>query len=196
MTVLQRRLVVCGALFLLAIGLLAAQTETVYVTRTGSKYHRDGCSSLSRSKIPMSLAEAARRYGPCANCRPPVPGATAGPHSAAPLTHFAEPSAISASTPVLVTRTGQKYHRAGCRTLGTGGIPSTLGEASKKFGPCGICAPPVLGTAAPARLPAVEAPPPPAPAARSGRCQAITKKGTQCSRNARAGSSYCWQHGG
>lgn len=33
-----------------------------------------------------------------------------------------------------------------------------------------------------------------APAARSGRCQAITKKGTQCSRNAKAGSSYCWQH--
>lgn len=27
-----------------------------------------------------------------------------------------------------------------------------------------------------------------------GRCQAITKKGTQCKRNAQAGSSYCWQH--
>lgn len=29
----------------------------------------------------------------------------------------------------------------------------------------------------------------------SSRCQATTKKGTQCSRNARAGSNYCWQHG-
>lgn len=29
----------------------------------------------------------------------------------------------------------------------------------------------------------------------SGRCQAITKKGYQCSRNARSGG-YCWQHGG
>jgi hypothetical protein len=29
-----------------------------------------------------------------------------------------------------------------------------------------------------------------------GRCQATTKKGTQCSRNAKAGSNYCWQHGG
>lgn len=27
-----------------------------------------------------------------------------------------------------------------------------------------------------------------------GRCQAITKKGTQCSRNAQPGSAYCWQH--
>ena len=32
--------------------------------------------------------------------------------------------------------------------------------------------------------------------ASSGRCQATTKKGTQCSRNAKAGSNYCWQHGG
>lgn len=28
----------------------------------------------------------------------------------------------------------------------------------------------------------------------SGRCQAITKKGTQCSRKAQAGRDYCWQH--
>lgn len=27
-----------------------------------------------------------------------------------------------------------------------------------------------------------------------GQCQAITKKGLQCSRAAQAGSSYCWQH--
>ncbi|MBU2445355.1 MAG: hypothetical protein KJ666_07245 [Bacteroidetes bacterium] len=29
----------------------------------------------------------------------------------------------------------------------------------------------------------------------TGRCQAITKKGTQCSRNAKPGSIFCWQHG-
>lgn len=28
----------------------------------------------------------------------------------------------------------------------------------------------------------------------SGRCQAITKKGTQCKRNAQAGRTRCWQH--
>jgi len=27
-----------------------------------------------------------------------------------------------------------------------------------------------------------------------GRCQAITKKGTRCSRRAQSGSRYCWQH--
>lgn len=29
----------------------------------------------------------------------------------------------------------------------------------------------------------------------SGQCQAITKKGSRCSRSARSGG-YCWQHGG
>lgn len=28
----------------------------------------------------------------------------------------------------------------------------------------------------------------------SGRCQATTKAGTQCSRNASNGSKFCWQH--
>jgi len=48
------------------------QTITVYVTRTGKKYHRDGCRYLSRSKIPMSLKEAAARYEPCSVCKPAV----------------------------------------------------------------------------------------------------------------------------
>ncbi len=30
---------------------------------------------------------------------------------------------------------------------------------------------------------------------RASQCQAITKKGTQCSRAAKSGSDYCWQHG-
>lgn len=32
------------------------------------------------------------------------------------------------------------------------------------------------------------------PARSTMRCQAITKKGTQCLRNAQPGSRYCWQH--
>ena len=43
----------------------------VYVTRTGKKYHREGCISLRRSKIPISLSEAKERYGPCGRCNPP-----------------------------------------------------------------------------------------------------------------------------
>lgn len=45
---------------------------TVYITRTGKKYHNGWCGSLSRSKIPISLAEAkAEGYEPCKKCNPP-----------------------------------------------------------------------------------------------------------------------------
>lgn len=48
------------------------QGVTVYVTKTGKKYHLDGCRYLSNSKIPMSLSDAnAAGYGPCSVCRPP-----------------------------------------------------------------------------------------------------------------------------
>lgn len=47
------------------------QSETVYVTNTGKKYHRDGCRSLRKSKIPMSLKDAqAQGYTPCEICNP------------------------------------------------------------------------------------------------------------------------------
>lgn len=42
----------------------------VYVTNTGSKFHRDGCRYL-KSRIPMRRAEAIRAgYEPCKVCRP------------------------------------------------------------------------------------------------------------------------------
>ena len=45
---------------------------TVYITRTGEKYHRSGCQYLSQSKIAISLADAkARGYTPCSVCDPP-----------------------------------------------------------------------------------------------------------------------------
>lgn len=44
---------------------------TVYITRTGSKYHANGCRYLSRSKIPISKASAqAQGYTPCSVCHP------------------------------------------------------------------------------------------------------------------------------
>jgi micrococcal nuclease len=45
---------------------------TVYITRTGAKYHSSGCRYLSRSLIPISLKDAvARGYTPCSVCNPP-----------------------------------------------------------------------------------------------------------------------------
>lgn len=43
---------------------------TVYITRTGEKYHRAGCRYLSRSQIPISLSAAKARYDACSVCNP------------------------------------------------------------------------------------------------------------------------------
>jgi hypothetical protein len=86
---MRRLLRVCIALVLLrgfaipapSVVELSAQTQpakqdpaklTVYITKTGEKYHRDGCSSLRKSKFAVSLKEAvARGFGACKNCKPP-----------------------------------------------------------------------------------------------------------------------------
>ncbi len=45
-------------------------SDTVYITRTGECYHRDGCSYL-KSRIPVSRSEAiARGLRPCSRCSP------------------------------------------------------------------------------------------------------------------------------
>ena len=123
-----RRIAAVVVLLVSAGAFAVAQSETVYVTRTGAKYHRVTCGSLRSSSIPMPLSQAAARFGPCKNCNPPVPGAKS--------TVIAESAAAGTASPPPVKR-----------------------------------------------------------ALASGRCQATTKKGTQCSRNAKSGSSYCWQHG-
>jgi len=44
---------------------------TVYITRTGSKFHRAGCRSLSRSSSPISRPRAVQQgYQPCSVCNP------------------------------------------------------------------------------------------------------------------------------
>jgi hypothetical protein len=44
---------------------------TVYVTKTGKKYHLDGCKYLTKTKIASTLADARTRYTACKVCLPP-----------------------------------------------------------------------------------------------------------------------------
>ncbi len=44
----------------------------VYITNTGTKYHRDGCKYLIKSRIPILLSDACDEgYTPCSICDPP-----------------------------------------------------------------------------------------------------------------------------
>ena len=47
-----------------------ATTEVVYVTKSGSKYHAEGCRYLRESCREISLEEARADYEPCQVCRP------------------------------------------------------------------------------------------------------------------------------
>lgn len=48
------------------------KSATVYITKTGSKYHSNGCQYLRRSKIPTTLGEAlSDGYSACSKCSPP-----------------------------------------------------------------------------------------------------------------------------
>ena len=44
-------------------------SPTVYITRTGEKYHKAGCQYLRQSSIPISLSDARQQgYTPCSKC--------------------------------------------------------------------------------------------------------------------------------
>jgi hypothetical protein len=46
--------------------------DLVYVTQTGSKYHRAGCRALANGAFPMPLGRALKEYSPCEVCDPPT----------------------------------------------------------------------------------------------------------------------------
>ena len=54
-------------------GKAAQQTAVeVHITKTGEKYHREGCQYLKKSDILITLDEAKRMgYEPCSKCNPP-----------------------------------------------------------------------------------------------------------------------------
>jgi len=48
-------------------------SQIVYITETGSKYHKSGCRYLKKSKIAISLESAlSQGYTPCSVCKPPI----------------------------------------------------------------------------------------------------------------------------
>lgn len=61
------------ALFILSscIAPLSSDAQTVYVTKTGKKYHKENCRYLKHSKYSISLEDAKKKYyTACAVCKP------------------------------------------------------------------------------------------------------------------------------
>lgn len=53
-------------------GAAAKQPQIVWVSRSGNKYHRQGCGKLDRGPSPMPVDKAKEAgYSPCLMCNPP-----------------------------------------------------------------------------------------------------------------------------
>lgn len=72
---LLRSILIVSILTVCLISLVAYQADcetTIYITKTGEKYHVLGCQYLRESCIAISLAEAIEQgYTPCKVCNPP-----------------------------------------------------------------------------------------------------------------------------
>lgn len=167
--------------------------ETAHVEPAG---HQPPLTARALFLLPLGSPQPDGYTTPTNPCTlyPPL-GATARPGHR----HAATAAPIhDKDETVYITRTGKKYHRAGCRSLAKSRIPIALAEAAARYGPCGICKPPTAsGGAAPAK-------PERAPASGSSsvgqgvsrQCTGITKKGARCKRTTRSPNGRCYQHGG
>ena len=69
----QYKSILISILLILVTGILIADDFTVYITKTGTKYHLSSCSSISNTKISISLDNAlSQGYEPCKRCKPPT----------------------------------------------------------------------------------------------------------------------------
>lgn len=58
-----------AVLLFITVVFSAYAAETVYITKTGKKYHKEYCKSLRKSKIPINIDEAKERgYTACKIC--------------------------------------------------------------------------------------------------------------------------------
>lgn len=104
---------------------------------------------------------------------------------------------------VYITRTGEKYHRSGCRYLKYSSIEVELRDAKKSgYTPCSVCKP---GTAEGAKEKDASTPVRPSevtplykenkPAQTTAQqCTARTKAGSRCKRTTTNSNGRCWQH--
>jgi|ERR1035437_8450514 methylphosphotriester-DNA--protein-cysteine methyltransferase len=59
------------------IGFMAVSAQTVYTTKTGTKYHSLGCQYLARSSYATTVKDAlAAGYSACSRCNPPAASQT------------------------------------------------------------------------------------------------------------------------
>lgn len=85
---------------LLTFSVVNVFSQTVYITKTGTKYHTDGCRYLSQSKIAIELSDAiAKGYGACSVCKPATEiSRSTTTNTTSPKTEVKSPTSQSTNT--------------------------------------------------------------------------------------------------
>lgn len=121
-----------------------AEPTTGFVgSRNSTVYHHSTCRHAARispaNLVQFASAEKALAAGrrPCKVCSPPGKQVSAEPaQPRAPPAEAGDPT-------VYATRTGKKYHSAGCQYLRSSRILMSLSDAKARgLGPCSRCSPP------------------------------------------------------
>jgi hypothetical protein len=111
-------------LFLVGSG-LSVSAQTVYITKTGEKYHEDGCRYLSKSAYSISLSDAKEKgYTACKVCKPTAKVSTtpkAGTNKAQKPTYKATPKANQSATSKQCSALTQSKKRCSRMTKDTSG---------------------------------------------------------------------------
>jgi hypothetical protein len=149
--------------------------QTVYKTRTGTKYHT---SSHYPNSTPISLSDALKQgLGPCSVCKPSQQVNEAD--------RIASPINNSTQT-VYKTKTGTKYHTSGHHA---NSIPISLSDAlNLGLGACAICKPSSQANSTQLLKQ------PTTPSTSSRQCSGTTKAGPRCKRMTTDPGGYCYQH--
>lgn len=99
------------------------------------------------------------------------------------------------SQTVYIIDTGTKYHTENCRQLNQSKHKIELQKAlDKGFTACQVCKSGGTSVQSSTQNKTNIKSDSNTKTKSSGRCQSTTNKGTQCKRNAKADSIYCWQH--
>ena len=116
---------------------------TVYVTRTGKKYHASGCRYLSQSKIPMDIKTAkSRGYTACSVCGGVPVGNASNEQSGSNTNQYQREKIESVYHG---NTSSKKFHKPSCRYYNCKNCTAVFSSRQKAiaagYEPCKVCNP-------------------------------------------------------
>ena len=108
-------------LFIFLVKGVDVSAQTVYVTKTGKKYHKSSCRYLSKSKRAIDYSDAKQFYSACSVCKPKPKGTSAKSSNSANKTSSASTIKSTKATSKRCSATTQSGTRCKRTTTSSSG---------------------------------------------------------------------------